>query len=66
MPEEATEFPVDIWSSMTIGHLKDQIWTKNLHTFIGVDAKNLTLWRVVIPAGNLHSAITVDALDDDN
>ncbi|KAG9072140.1 hypothetical protein KI688_006364 [Linnemannia hyalina] len=56
----------DIPSSDDIDDLKDRIRDKNPHTFIGVDAKNLTLWRVVIPAGNLHSAITVDALDGDN
>ncbi|KAF9549899.1 hypothetical protein EC957_002470 [Mortierella hygrophila] len=46
--------------------LKVRIKTKNPDTFIGVDARDLTLWRVVIPAGNLDSAITVDALSDDN
>ncbi|KAG0262774.1 hypothetical protein BGZ95_003963, partial [Linnemannia exigua] len=42
-------FPVEIKSSKTIGDLKDLIKAKNPETFIGVDAKDLALWRVSIP-----------------
>ncbi|KAG9067119.1 hypothetical protein KI688_011900 [Linnemannia hyalina] len=51
--------------SETVYDLKVRIRTENPDTFIGVDAKDLTLWRVLIPAGNLHSAITFAALGDD-
>ncbi|KAF9118121.1 hypothetical protein BGX30_004813, partial [Mortierella sp. GBA39] len=62
---EATEFPVDIWSSKTFGHLKQQIWTENPHTFIGVDAKDLTLWRVSIPVvpANKHKPIVFNEVE---
>ncbi|KAK3805240.1 MAG: hypothetical protein JOS17DRAFT_49006 [Linnemannia elongata] len=47
---EATSnaFPVEIESTKTIGNLKDLIKTKIPDTFNGVDAKDLTLWRVSI------------------
>ncbi|KAG0020763.1 hypothetical protein BGZ82_011511 [Podila clonocystis] len=50
---ESTPFPVEIESTKTIGDLKDLIKAKIPDTFNGVDAKDLTLWRVSI-------------LDDDN
>ncbi|KAK3823809.1 MAG: hypothetical protein J3R72DRAFT_528890 [Linnemannia gamsii] len=45
-------FPVEIESSKTIGTLKDLIKAKNPDTFNGVDAKDLTLWRVSIPVSD--------------
>ncbi|KAF9348111.1 hypothetical protein BGX34_002668, partial [Mortierella sp. NVP85] len=46
---ESTSFPVAIDSTKTIGDLKKLIKTENPNTFNGVDAKNLTLWRVSLP-----------------
>ncbi|KAG0048432.1 hypothetical protein BGZ89_004598 [Linnemannia elongata] len=57
-------FPVGIESTKTIGDLKDLIKAKKTIDFSDVDANKLTLWRIFIPDDNLHSAITVDALDD--
>ncbi|KAF9139415.1 hypothetical protein BGX30_007983 [Mortierella sp. GBA39] len=57
-------FPVPTSSTTTVGELKDLIKTKIPDTFNGVDAKDLTLWRVFIPDNNQNSAITLDALDD--
>ncbi|KAF9138565.1 hypothetical protein BGX30_009003 [Mortierella sp. GBA39] len=59
-------FYVNAKPTEAVYNLKVHIKTENPNTFIGVDAKDLTLWRVLIPAVNLHSPITVDALDDDN
>ena len=41
-----TSFPVIIESSETVGDLKERILEKNPNTFMGVDAANLTLYRV--------------------
>ncbi|KAF9342922.1 hypothetical protein BGX34_007477, partial [Mortierella sp. NVP85] len=48
---EATDnaFPVSTSSATTVGDLKKLIKTENPDTFIGVDAKDLTLWKVAIP-----------------
>ena len=42
----ASEFPVDIEDSLSVGHLKDAIVKKNSNAFPGVDAAQLTLWKV--------------------
>ncbi|KAI8594210.1 hypothetical protein EDD21DRAFT_422114, partial [Dissophora ornata] len=42
-------FPVSTSSATTVGELKDFIKTKIPDTFNGVDAKDLTLWKVAIP-----------------
>ncbi|KAG9061093.1 hypothetical protein KI688_007722 [Linnemannia hyalina] len=59
-------FYVNAKPTEAVCDLKVHIKTENPNTFIGVDAKDLTLWRILIPSGNLRSAITVNALDDDN
>ncbi|KAG0039904.1 hypothetical protein BGZ82_006161 [Podila clonocystis] len=48
---EATSnaFSVEIDSSKTVDGLKKLIKTENPDTFNGVDAKELTLWRVSVP-----------------
>ncbi|KAK3812540.1 MAG: hypothetical protein J3R72DRAFT_498661 [Linnemannia gamsii] len=46
---DSMPFSVDIDASKTVDHLKDAIKTKIPGTFKGVDAKDLTLWRVSIP-----------------
>jgi len=48
LPENA--FAIDIDSNKLISHLKDAIKAKNAQTFANVDAKDLKLWKVVIPA----------------
>jgi hypothetical protein len=45
----ADAFPVEIESTKTIGNLKQRIMAENSNTFIGIDAKDLALWRVSIP-----------------
>ncbi|KAF9288968.1 hypothetical protein BGZ88_007965, partial [Linnemannia elongata] len=64
---EATSnaFSVKIESTKTIGSLKDHIKTKILNTFNGIDAKDLTLWRVDQPvlAANKHNLILLSAID---
>ncbi|KAF9301974.1 hypothetical protein BGZ74_006041 [Mortierella antarctica] len=49
---EATSnaFPVEIESTKTVGHLKDLIKAKKTNNFHAVDANELTLWRVSVPA----------------
>jgi hypothetical protein len=42
-------FSVEIEPTQSIGSLKDAIKAKNPDTFNGVDANNLTLWRVDFP-----------------
>ncbi|KAF9537358.1 hypothetical protein EC957_008398 [Mortierella hygrophila] len=42
-------FPVEIESTKTVGDLKELISSNIPNTFSGVDAKDLTLWRVSIP-----------------
>ncbi|KAG9062249.1 hypothetical protein KI688_006581 [Linnemannia hyalina] len=46
---ETMPFSVDIDASKTVDHLKDAIKIKIPDSFKGVDAKDLTLWRVSIP-----------------
>ncbi|KAG0269438.1 hypothetical protein DFQ27_003563 [Actinomortierella ambigua] len=46
---ETNSFPVDIEPSKTVAHLKEFIKAKIPDTLNGVDAKDLTLWRVSIP-----------------
>ncbi|KAG0270796.1 hypothetical protein BGZ95_001516, partial [Linnemannia exigua] len=57
-------FPVESGSTKTIGDLKKFIKAKKANDFQDVDANKLTLWRVSIPGGCLHSAISLDALGD--
>jgi hypothetical protein len=47
---EDTPFSLDIDPSKTVDHLKDIIKAKIPGTFSDIDAKDLTLWRVSIPA----------------
>ncbi|KAF9313348.1 hypothetical protein BG006_004179, partial [Podila minutissima] len=42
-------FPVEVESTKTIGDFKKLIKSEIPDTFNGVDAKDLTLWRVSIP-----------------
>ncbi|KAF9368439.1 hypothetical protein CPC16_005346, partial [Podila verticillata] len=42
-------FSIKIFSNDTVDELKDLIKTKNPDTFNGIDAKKLTLWRVLLP-----------------
>jgi hypothetical protein len=44
----ANAFPVEIESTKTIGNLRQPIKAENPNTFIGVEAKDLTLWSVSI------------------
>ncbi|OAQ26805.1 hypothetical protein K457DRAFT_21801 [Linnemannia elongata AG-77] len=64
---EATSnaFSVKIESTKTIGSLKDHIKTKIPNTFNGIDAKDLTLWRVDQPvlAANKQNPILLSAID---
>ncbi|KAG0203112.1 hypothetical protein BGX28_004507 [Mortierella sp. GBA30] len=46
---ESTSFSVDINSNKIVDNLKDAIKHKIPDTFSGVDAKDLTLWKVSIP-----------------
>ena len=46
---ESTSFSVHVDPSETVDDLKVAIKDKNPETFNGVDAKDLTLWRVSIP-----------------
>ncbi|KAG0222311.1 hypothetical protein BGW41_006069, partial [Actinomortierella wolfii] len=46
---EKTAFPVTIDTDKTIGELKKVIKDENSDTFSGVDARELSLWRVSIP-----------------
>jgi hypothetical protein len=39
-------FPVEVPSSKTVGHLKEAIKDKKKHTFSGIDADLLDLWKV--------------------
>ena len=41
-----SEFPVDIEDSLSVGHLKREITKKISYTSPGVDADQLTLWKV--------------------
>jgi hypothetical protein len=59
-----TAFPVDIDSSLTVGHLKDAIKAKNTNDFANIDAVKLRLWKVEIPVGN--DVIQGQALEDNN
>lgn len=42
-------FPVKVDNDKTIGELKKIIKDENSNEFFGVDAKDLTLWKVEIP-----------------
>ncbi|KAG0283022.1 hypothetical protein BGZ96_012608 [Linnemannia gamsii] len=46
---ESTPFSVDIKPTKTVDHLKKAIKLKNPETFIRVDVKDLTIWKVSIP-----------------
>ncbi|KAG9065460.1 hypothetical protein KI688_002787 [Linnemannia hyalina] len=57
---DSVAFSVDIDASKTVDHLKDAIKTKIPDTFKGVDAKDLTLWRVsipLVPKKDLHAPV---------
>ncbi|KAF9144603.1 hypothetical protein BGX20_007018, partial [Mortierella sp. AD010] len=43
LEEESNEFPVEIESTKTVGHLKKLIKTDNPETFNAIDAKDLIL-----------------------
>lgn len=45
-------FPVKVDNDKTIGELKKIIKDENSNEFFGVDAKNLTLWKVEIPVND--------------
>jgi hypothetical protein len=59
-----TAFPVDIDSSLTVGHLKDAIKAKKANDFANIDADRLRLWKVEIQVGN--DVIQGQALEDDS
>ncbi|KAF8909058.1 hypothetical protein BGZ58_006036, partial [Dissophora ornata] len=72
---ESTPFPVKIESSESIGELKKAIKTEIPDTLNGIDAKDLTLWRVEVPLAPLQdrkpivlnevdSATELDPTDD--
>jgi hypothetical protein len=60
-----TAFPVDIDSSLTVGHLKDAIKAKNTNDFANIDAVKLRLWKVEIP-DDRDDLIQGQALQDNN
>ncbi|KAG0253847.1 hypothetical protein BGZ95_006191, partial [Linnemannia exigua] len=51
----SSAFPVEIESSKTIGHLKKLIKTETPDKFIGVNVRDLALWRVSIPISNVDN-----------
>jgi hypothetical protein len=59
-----TAFPVDIDSSLTVGHLKDAIEAEKAPEFDSWAADRLRLWKVEIPVGN--DVIQGQALEDNN
>ncbi|KAG0249364.1 hypothetical protein BGZ95_007572, partial [Linnemannia exigua] len=59
-------FPVEIESSKTIGDLKKLIKTETPDTFSGVDAKDLTLWRVSISVADDNHDDNDDDDDDED
>ncbi|CAG8634333.1 6658_t:CDS:2 [Paraglomus brasilianum] len=50
LPENAFAIDINYNSNKLISHLKDAIKAKNVQTFANIDAKDLKLWKVVIPA----------------
>ncbi|KAK3821954.1 MAG: hypothetical protein J3R72DRAFT_28194 [Linnemannia gamsii] len=58
-------FPVTTSNTTTVGELKKLIKADNSATFKGVDAKNLTLWRVSVPVNtdNQHNPIGLDKIE---
>ncbi|KAG0256789.1 hypothetical protein DFQ27_005494 [Actinomortierella ambigua] len=56
---EANSFPVDIEPSKTVAHLKEFIKAKIPDTLNGVDAKDLNLWCVSIPASEDDDKISI-------
>jgi uncharacterized protein YbdZ (MbtH family) len=59
-----TAFPVDIDSSLTVGHLKKAIKAEKANDFANIDADRLRLWKVEIPVGN--DVIQGHALEDNS
>jgi hypothetical protein len=57
---ESTSFPVEISADKSIGQLKDAIKLKSANEFRDVDAKQLTLWKVSIPATDDEEIISLD------
>jgi hypothetical protein len=61
----STAFPVDIDSSLTVGHLKDAIKAKKAPEFDSWAAYRLRLWKVEIP-DDRDDLIQGQALQDNN
>ncbi|KAF9088772.1 hypothetical protein BGX27_002629 [Mortierella sp. AM989] len=63
---EANAFSVEIEPTKTVDALKKLIKTEIPDTFNGVDAKDLTLWRVMIPDNddNDEQPILIDSVPD--
>ena len=57
---QSTPFPVEISSAKTVGHLKHAIKDENANELRDVDAKQLTLWKVSIPATDDEEIILLD------
>ncbi|KAF9344218.1 hypothetical protein BGX26_004644 [Mortierella sp. AD094] len=56
-------FEVEVPSTKRVATLKDAIKAKIPDTFNGVDAKDLSLWRVTIPENKQSATITIDGFE---
>src|SRR4051812_16630066 len=58
-------FPVKIDKKESVGILKDAIKEKKSNAFQGIDADQLTLWRVSIPGDNHQALANLNLKNDE-
>src|SRR5688572_17453565 len=55
-------FPVKIERTESVGYLKEQIFAKKPMTFADIEADELELWMVDVPASNLNQISTANGI----
>src|SRR4051794_13641729 len=59
-------FPVDITPRRNVGHLKKLIFAEKPKTFEDMEADELDLWHVNVPANNIYNISTANGIELSN